>query len=144
MNKVLSKKGRETSDHVATLELGFQRLQETFRTTVLDSLEADAQLNDKIQSLERIVESLTVPHCNEEHDFAAKHAHKLNTFPRGKSKENAVSHNQSVCRAQSMTISLKRPEHYPSCCIRRKSKFKSNRRTSARSHHIKSRDIISS
>lgn len=54
VNKVLSKKGEETSEHVATLEEGFQRFQQTFRTTVLDSLDADAHLNDRIRSLEAI------------------------------------------------------------------------------------------
>ena len=86
VNKVLSKKGKETSEHVATLEEGFQRLQQTFRTTVLDSLDADAHLNDRIRSLEAIhvVDSLTASHGDgTEFDALGRPASKINTFPRG-------------------------------------------------------------
>jgi hypothetical protein len=85
VNKVLSKKGKETSEHVATLEEGFQRLQETFRTTVLDSLDADAQLNDRIKSLEAIVDSLTVPQSDDaEFDALGRPVPKINFNPCGR------------------------------------------------------------
>ena len=84
MNKVLSKKGKETSEHISTLEEGFQRLQETFRTTVLDSLDADAQLNDQIKSLKAVVDSLTVPQSDEvDFDALGQPAAKISLFPCG-------------------------------------------------------------
>ena len=84
VNKVLSKKGKETSEHISTLEEGFQRLQETFRTTVLDSLDADAQLNDEIKSLKAVVDSLTVPQSDDvDFDPLGRPAAKINLFPCG-------------------------------------------------------------
>lgn len=84
MNKVLSKKGKETSEHIVTLEDGFQRLQETFRTTVLDSLDADAQLNDQIKSLKAVVDSLTGPQIDDtDFDAQGRPAAKINLFPCG-------------------------------------------------------------
>mmetsp|Transcript_25761 Transcript_25761/g.74525 ORF Transcript_25761/g.74525 Transcript_25761/m.74525 type:complete len:1189 (+) Transcript_25761:89-3655(+) len=127
VNKVLSKKGKETSEHVATLEEGFQRLQETFRTTVLDSLDADAQLNDRIKSLEAIVDSLTVAQGDDaEFDALGRPVPKINTFPRGHQTlgsnvdETATT---SVQRGHLFSGSLKNPDNTLCSRVGRKAKY---------------------
>ena len=61
VNKVLTEKSKESSQHVTSLEEGFQRLQETFRASVLDFLDADTQLRERVAHLEAVVDSLTLP-----------------------------------------------------------------------------------
>lgn len=131
MNKVLSKKGKETSEHVATLEEGFQRLQETFRTTVLDSLDADAQLNDQIRSLEVVVESLTVPQSDDaEFDVLGRPATKMNLFPCG--HQTVISKVDETMRiiTQSGHTSgtLKNPKNMLCLRVKRKAKFRRKRK----------------
>lgn len=59
VNKMLSKLSSENKQQVAFLEEGFQRLQESFRGTVKDGLDADAELRERAKYLQAIVDSLT-------------------------------------------------------------------------------------
>ena len=127
MNKVLSKKGKETSEYVATLEEGFQRLQQTFRTTVLDSLDADAHLNDRIRSLEAIVDSLTAAHGDgAEFDALGRPASKINTFPRGHQTPGSSGDivNISAERGTSFSGPLKNPDKTLCYSVGRRAKYR--------------------
>lgn len=58
---MLSKQSVELKQQVLFLEEGFQRLQESFRGTVQDGLDADAELRERAKTLQSIVDSLTGP-----------------------------------------------------------------------------------
>jgi len=128
VNKVLSKKGKETSEHVATLEEGFQRLQQTFRTTVLDSLDADAHLNDRIRSLEAIVDSLTASHGDGdgvEFDALGRPASKINTFPRGHQTPGSSGDIVNIsARRETFSGPLKNPDKTLRYSVGRKAKHR--------------------
>lgn len=68
----MSKQAKENKLQVKVLEEGFQRLQESFRGTVQDGLDADAQLRDRVKTLQGIVDSLTGPPVedDDESDFS--------------------------------------------------------------------------
>jgi hypothetical protein len=61
VNKLLAKQVIEAKTQIRFLEEGFQRLQETFRSTVQEGLETDQGLRDRIKALQSIVDSLTGP-----------------------------------------------------------------------------------
>jgi hypothetical protein len=61
VNKLLAKQVGEAKTQIRFLEEGFQRLQETFRSTVQEGLETDQALRDRIKALQSIVDSLTGP-----------------------------------------------------------------------------------
>ena len=137
--RVVNKKRKETRDHAGTHEEGFQRLQETFRTTVLDSLDADAQLTEKNISLEGVVDSLTILHCGDtELDALARHVPKMNPLHFGQSSESKADDTSSSPPprqgGQSILTSLKRPEHSLSSSVKRKAKFQRKRRERKRGH----------
>lgn len=59
VNKLLSKQAAESKTQIRYLEEGFQRLQESFRTTVQQGLDTDMSLRDRVKALQSIVDSLT-------------------------------------------------------------------------------------
>jgi hypothetical protein len=61
VNKLLSKQSAEAKQQIRFLEEGFQRLQESFRSTVQEGLETDQALRDRVKALQSIVDSLTGP-----------------------------------------------------------------------------------
>lgn len=61
VNKIMYKKAQESQQQVQFLEEGFQRLQETFRATALDSLDGETKLREEIARLELTLDALTVP-----------------------------------------------------------------------------------
>uniref|UniRef100_A0A7S4J4X1 Kinesin motor domain-containing protein n=1 Tax=Odontella aurita TaxID=265563 RepID=A0A7S4J4X1_9STRA len=131
VNKMLANKSNESSHHVSFLEEGFQRLQETFRTTVLDSLDADSQLRERVASLESVVDSLTVPQNQTiELDALSRPVPRMNIPVRGqlvleKAKEKMEESSPSRCLM--MVPTIKMPENTPAFIVRRKSKH--NRRS---------------
>ena len=65
VNKLLSKQAAESKMQISYLEEGFQRLQESFRTTVQQGLDTDMSLRDRVKALQSIVDSLTGPPLQE-------------------------------------------------------------------------------
>jgi hypothetical protein len=53
------KKAQESKVQVTSLEDGFQRLQEIFRETALESLESETKLRDEISLLHSVIDALT-------------------------------------------------------------------------------------
>jgi hypothetical protein len=61
VNNIMYKKAQESKQQVQFLEEGFQRLQETFRSTALDSLDGETKLREEIARLEVTLDALTMP-----------------------------------------------------------------------------------
>ena len=61
VNKLLVKQTAESKLQIGFLEEGFQKLQESFRTSVQESVQADQALHDRVRALQSIVDSLTGP-----------------------------------------------------------------------------------
>ena len=69
VNKLLVKQAAESKVQIGFLEDGFQRLQESFRLSVQESLQTDQSLHDRVRALQSIVDSLTGPFLEElDHD----------------------------------------------------------------------------
>ncbi|KAI2506838.1 hypothetical protein MHU86_7623 [Fragilaria crotonensis] len=69
VNKLLVKQAAESKVQIGFLEEGFQRLQESFRLSVQESLQTDQSLHDRVRALQSIVDSLTGPFLEEsDHD----------------------------------------------------------------------------
>ena len=107
-------------------------MQETFRSTVLDSLDSDTALRDRLAHLESVVESLTVPQSREiEYDALSRPVHRMNLPIRGQTVTKGDIHNSPYFeavkfnrRCLSLNHSLKQHEFMPCAKVRRKSKFK--------------------
>jgi len=128
VNKVLSNKVSQSKGIVESLEDGLQRLQETFRTTVLDSLQADSQMRERITHLEAIVDSLTLPQTQSvDLDGFSGPTPRMNLPIRGRlewKKEtdyDRISYSSPACLM--LVPLLKLPEKTPSSSVRRKAKF---------------------
>jgi len=132
VNKVLDKKAQESKQHVTFLEEGFQRLQETFRATALDSFEGDSQLREQINGLQSMVDALTVPDRQRaDRDVLSSHVNHMNLCIRGrlqwkKHTKELLGSNASKFPARFLlqVPSLKLPEKSLSLCKRRLSKYR--------------------
>ena len=132
VNKVLAKKSAETVQHVTFLEEGFKKLQETFRSSVLDSLDSNKTLKERLAHLESVVESLTVPQSRQiEYDALSRPVHRMNLPIRGQTVATDDINNSPYFetikfnrRCLSLNNSLKQHEFMPCAKVRRKSKFK--------------------
>eukprot|EP00560_Eucampia_antarctica_P001420 CAMPEP_0197840546 /NCGR_PEP_ID=MMETSP1437-20131217/45670_1 /TAXON_ID=49252 ORGANISM="Eucampia antarctica, Strain CCMP1452" /NCGR_SAMPLE_ID=MMETSP1437 /ASSEMBLY_ACC=CAM_ASM_001096 /LENGTH=645 /DNA_ID=CAMNT_0043450177 /DNA_START=1262 /DNA_END=3200 /DNA_ORIENTATION=- len=121
VNKVLAKKSAETVQHVTFLEEGFKKLQETFRSTVLDSLDSDTTLRERLASLESVVESLTVPQTRAlDLDVLSRPVHRMNLPIRGqlvvKNETNGLLNMEAPKfnrRCLSLISSLKQHDYMP-------------------------------
>lgn len=69
VNKHLSKQATDNKQQVKLLEEGFQRLQESFRGTVQEGLDAENKLRTRAKALQGIVDSLTGPPQEEDEDY---------------------------------------------------------------------------
>uniref|UniRef100_A0A7S0C3B8 Uncharacterized protein n=1 Tax=Proboscia inermis TaxID=420281 RepID=A0A7S0C3B8_9STRA len=72
VNQILDHGLAESQQQLDFQEECFQRLQETFRTTVIDSLEGDSRLRERIEELLSLLESLSVPQLDK-HDILGTH-----------------------------------------------------------------------
>jgi hypothetical protein len=84
VNKIMLKKALDSKAQVASLEEGFQRLQQSFRETALEALETEKKMHGDITKLQSVIDALTnyeeqnveLPECN------------LNFTLRGKGKQH--------------------------------------------------------
>jgi hypothetical protein len=140
VNKILSKQAVESKQQIQVLEEGFHRLQESFRATVQEGLDADRSLRDRVKVLQSVIDSLTGPPPNiDKHDeddddslgsdnplFANIH---LPVRGRCEPKYSASlmlidpSSPQSVRRCLLLHYQGKRRKKRPSALVHRKSKF---------------------
>jgi len=85
VNNLLSEKTKTLQEQEIALEESLHKLQETFRTTVLDSLDADSQLRDQVNNFERMVDSLIGNYSQPlELDALARPVPRLNAPVRGR------------------------------------------------------------
>jgi len=120
VNRLLSKQNAETKQQVSLLEEGFQRLQERFRSTVQDGLDADSEFRERAKNLQSIVDSLTGSmddKVEDEHNLLNTQVH----LPiRGKIKPKIVgaklvdpSTSDSQVRSLILNFKGKRPKKTP-------------------------------
>mmetsp|Transcript_5550 Transcript_5550/g.5185 ORF Transcript_5550/g.5185 Transcript_5550/m.5185 type:complete len:246 (-) Transcript_5550:218-955(-) len=152
VNKVLAKKSAETVQHVTFLEEGFKKLQETFRSTVLDSLDSDTTLRERLASLESVVESLTVPQTRAlDLDVLSRPVHRMNLPIRGqlvvKNETNGLLNMEAPKfnrRCLSLISSLKQHDYMPAGNVRRKAKFtRKSRKSGDAISGIRMKNILS-
>lgn len=89
VNKILLKKAQDSKVQVASLEEGFQRLQQSFRETALESLENEKKLHDEISALQSVIDALTS--YEEQYNNAEFPECYLNFTLRGKGKGRTSS-----------------------------------------------------
>lgn len=126
---MIAKQAASSKQQVTFLEEGFQRLQETFRTTVLDSLDADSQLRDRVENLQEMVDSLTGP-GNDPSEQTVQSRLRLNVPMRGQMEERKTNNghvdpSSELSQAQCLmrTATIKASLKIPVWVVHRLSKF---------------------